>query len=68
MALQEGRVTIQLARSSKEIAEATMQDSKAMKSIAEVTRQDSSAMKSIAMLTMVLLPATAVAVGTALLL
>lgn len=68
MALQEGHVNTQLAKSSKEIAEATMQDSKAMKTIAELTRKDSSAMKSIAVLTMVFLPATAVSVSTVLLL
>ena len=78
MNIKETRVNTELARSSKEIAEATMRDSAtmrviaaqtleqstAMKSIAEMTRRDSSAMKSIAMLTMIFLPATAVAVST----
>lgn len=63
MAIKEGRVNIELAKSTKEVAEATMRDSAAMKTIAEHTRRDSSAMKYIAVLTMVLLPATAVAVG-----
>lgn len=63
MAIKEGRVNIELAKSTKEVAEATMRDSAAMKTIAELTRRDSSAMKYIAVLTMVLLPATAVAVG-----
>lgn len=49
MALKEARVNGELAKSSKTIAEATM--------------KDSSAMKSIAVLTMVFLPATAVAVS-----
>lgn len=78
MNIKETRVNTELARSSKEIAEATMRDSAtmrviaaqtleqstAMKSIAEMTRRDSSAMKSIAVLTMIFLPATAVAVST----
>ena len=69
MALQEGRVNTQLAQSSKDIAaEASMQEKKVMKSIAELMRKDSSAMKSIVVLTMVFLPATAVAVSTVLLL
>lgn len=63
MAIKEGRVNIELAQSSKEIAEATMHDSAAMKTIAELTRKDSSAMKSIAVLTMIFLPATTVAVS-----
>ena len=49
MAIKEARVNGELARSSMEIAKATM--------------RDSSAMKSIAVLTMVFLPATAVAVS-----
>ena len=48
MALEEGRLSTELAASSKEIAEASM--------------RDASAMKSISVLTMVFLPATAVAV------
>lgn len=63
IAIKEGRVNIELAQSSKEIAEATMRDSAAMKTIAQLTWRDSSAMKSIAVLTMVFLPATAVAVS-----
>ena len=47
MALEEGRLSTELAASSKEIAEASM--------------RDASAMKSISVLTMVFLPATAVA-------
>ena len=49
MAIKEARVNGELARSSMEIA--------------KVTARDSSAMKSIAVLTMVFLPATAVAVS-----
>lgn len=47
MALEEGRLSTELAASSKNIAEASM--------------RDASAMKSISVLTMVFLPATAVA-------
>lgn len=62
MALKEGKMNTELAKSSRDIAETTMQDSRSMKTIAELTRKDSSATKSIAVLTMVLLPATALAV------
>jgi Mg2+ and Co2+ transporter CorA len=61
-------LNIQLAQSSRKIAEESRRDNllnieiaKATAQVAEETRQDSAAMKTIAVLTLTFLPATAVA-------
>ena len=68
--MRDNKLNIQLAESSKKIAEESRLDNllsvklaKATAEVAEQTRQDSAAMKTIAVLTLTFLPGTAVAVG-----
>lgn len=70
VALRDNKLNIQLAESSRRIAEESRLDNllnvklaKATAQLAEETRQDSAAMKTIAVLTLTFLPGTAVAVG-----
>ena len=71
--MRDNKLNIELAASSKRIAEESRLDNllsvklaKATADVAEQTRQDSAAMKTIAVLTLTFLPGTAVAVGLAL--
>ncbi|EGP90590.1 uncharacterized protein MYCGRDRAFT_90665 [Zymoseptoria tritici IPO323] len=68
VALRDNKLNIQLAESSRRIAEESRLDNllnvklaKATAQLAEETRQDSAAMKTIAVLTLTFLPGTAVA-------
>ncbi|CZT23512.1 uncharacterized protein RCC_09226 [Ramularia collo-cygni] len=68
VALRDNKLNIQLAESSRKIAEESRLDNllnvklaKATAQMAEETRQDSAAMKTIAVLTLTFLPGTAVA-------
>jgi hypothetical protein len=70
VALRDNKLNIQLAESSRRIAEESRLDNllnvklaKATAQLAEETRQDSAAMKTIAVLTLTFLPGTAVAVS-----
>lgn len=70
IAMRDNKLNIQLAESSKKIAEESRLDNllsvklaKATAEVAEQTRQDSAAMKTIAVLTLTFLPGTAVAVS-----
>lgn len=68
--MRDNKLNIELAASSKRIAEESRLDNllsvklaKATADVAEQTRQDSAAMKTIAVLTLTFLPGTAVAVS-----
>lgn len=68
IAQRDNKLNIQLAESSRKIAEESRLDNllnvklaKATAQMAEETRQDSAAMKTIAVLTLTFLPGTAVA-------
>ena len=69
IAQRDNKLNIQLAESSRKIAEESRWDNllnvklaRATAQVAEETRQDSAAMKTIAILTLTFLPGTAVAV------
>ena len=72
IAQRDNALNIELAKSSRKIAEESRRDNllnieiaKATAQVAEETRQDSAAMKTIAILTLTFLPGTAVAVSSA---